>query len=346
MRLLHIMAGRGLGGAENYSVDMMLSLHQVGVEQCVVMHKTAPEYMKIVNAGIRTAPEVLAFPFGFVRRFLLSRLIKRENPDIIHCWMRRAASIMPKNNSMPVIGWFGGYYNPSKFKNCTDFVGVTKDIVAHMIKNGVPEARANFVPTFPDIEAMSPVNRADFDTPAGAPLLLALSRLHPKKGLDTLLRALKLVPGAYLWIAGDGPLRKQLELIAHDLDLNDRVRFLGWRDDRAALLGAADVCVLPSRYEPFGTVILEAWASKVPFIACASAGPAAHVENGVNGLLVPIDDCEALAAAISRVIKDRALCERLIDGGYKSYISVYTREAVTERMLELYKTLVGRKKSK
>ena len=345
MRVLHIMAGRGLGGAETYSVDMMLSLHKAGVDQCVVISRHAPGFKKMVDAGMRVAPQVLDWRFIPLQRFLLNRLIKREMPDLIHCWMRRAASIMPKKlpcADVPVIGWFGGYYNPKNFKACSDFVGVTREIVVHMIKNGVPGERANFVPTFPSIEYMPPVNRAALDTPQDVPVLLALSRLHPKKGLDTLMHALRLVPGAYLWIAGDGPLRKELELVAKKLEVADRIRFLGWRDDRAALLSAADVCVLPSRYEPFGTVILEAWAAKVPFVACASAGPAAHVDNNLNGLLVPIDDHEALAKAIARVIDDKGLRENLIEGGYKSYTDAYTREAVTKQMLMLYIRLIGR----
>lgn len=343
MRLLHIMASRGLGGAETYSVDMMLSLHGAGIDQCVVVSKHAPEYNKLVDAGIRTAPEVLSLPLRFAQRFLLGRLIKHENPDVIHCWMRRAASLLPKKDKLEgktVIGWFGGYYNPAKFSRCTDFIGVTMDIVSHMVKQGVPEDCANFIPTFPDIEPMPPVNRKDFDTPKNAPVLLALSRLHPKKGLDTLLRAVKSVPDAFLWLAGDGPLKNSLEAMADDLGLKDRVRFLGWRDDRSALLAAADICVLPSRYEPFGTVILEAWATKTPFVACASAGPAAHVEDGVNGLLVPIDDVDALAKALGRVINDKKLRQKLIEGGYKSYAEAYTREVVTEKMIALYNKMI------
>ena len=77
------------------------------------------------------------------------------------------------------------------------------------------------------------------------------------------------------------------------------MRFLGWRTDRGALLRAADICVLPSRWEPFGTVMLEAWAAGTPLVAAASQGPAALIEDGGNGLLVPVDDVAALAAAVA-----------------------------------------------
>lgn len=346
IRILHIMAGRGLGGAETYSADVILRLRASGVDQCVVMSKSAPRYAELEKAGVRMAPRVLALKFRPLQRLLLKRLLHRENPDIIHCWMRRAASLlpagpMPGQRAPKIIGWFGGYYDPKHFGRCTHFAGVTRDIVAHMVKRGVSAERAAFVPTFPNIAIMPPADRAQFATPRDAKVFLTLSRLHPKKGLDTFLTAMKNFPDAYAWIAGDGPLRRKLEDFARKLGVIDRVRFLGWRTDRAALLRAADVCVLPSRYEPFGTVILEAWAAGTPLVACRSAGPAAHIEDGVNGLLVAIDDTQGLANAMRRAANDEALRRSLTAQGTATYMRSYTPEAVTQQWLQLYQKLAA-----
>ena len=210
-----------------------------------------------------------------------------------------------------------------------------------MVARGVPTGEAHYVPTFPTIEAAAPVARADLATPADATVLLALSRLHEKKGLDVLLRALAELPGCVAWIAGDGPLEGDLKALAARLGVADRVRFLGWRNDRGALLRAADICVLPSRWEPFGTVMLEAWAAGTPLVAAASQGPAALIEDGGNGLLVPVDDAPALAAAIRRLMADPALRAHLIERGRADYQQGFTREAVTERMLALYRQLIA-----
>lgn len=336
MRILHIMAGKGLGGAETYAADIMLSLHAQGVDQCVAMAEQAPRYGEVAGAGIRMAPEGLRPYFRFFKRRALARVIEREKPDLVHCWMRRAASLMPSFDPDRTIGWFGGYYEPKNFKRCGFFIGVTKGIVAHMVERGVPEDRAYYVPTFPDVRDEPPLDRTRLATPAQAFVVLALSRLHPKKGLDTLMRAAQKLPDIVLWLAGEGPLRHDLEGLAATLGIAERVRFLGWRTDRGALLRAADVCALPSRYEPFGTVILEAWAAGTPLIACQSAGPAAHVTDGENGLLTPIDDVDALAQAIKRLQEEDALRERLILKGYATYRQSYTRQAVTARMLSVY----------
>ena len=342
MRVMHVMASRALGGAETYAADMMLALHRAGIDQCVVMPADAPRAGELAAAGLRLAPGPLAPRFRLRQRAALAALIRAERPDLIHCWMRRAASLLPRGKPAPALGWFGGYYDPARFARCDWLVGVTPDIVAHMRARGVPADRSFFVPTFPAIEPAAAVSRAVLDTPEDARVLLALSRLHQKKGLDTLLDALARLPESYhAWLAGEGELRGALEAQAARLGLSARAHFLGWRTDRSALLGAADVCVLPSRYEPFGTVILEAWAAGVPLVAARSAGPAATVADGETGLLVPIDDAAALADALRRAAEDEPLRARLIAGGQAAYAADYTPERVTAAMIALYRRLLA-----
>lgn len=341
MKILHIMAGRGLGGAETYSTDIMLSLHAKGVAQVCVLAPDAPRVPELLAAGVPLALDPLALRFGPLQRWRIKRLIEREQPDLIHCWMRRAASFVPDWREGPVIGWFGGYYDPRKFGKCSVFVGVTQDIVRHMVAKGVAPEKAHYVPTFPDVREERAVDRASLQTPADAFVLLALSRLHEKKGLDVLLRAAKNIPNAYVWLAGEGPLRDSLERLTRALGMEERVRFLGWRTDRGALLRAADVCVLPSRYEPFGTVILEAWAAQTPFVAAASAGPAAHVRDGENGLLVPIDDAKELTSALVRLRDNQDLRRSVTEGGFLDYTRNFTKDVVTARMGALYETLIA-----
>jgi glycosyltransferase involved in cell wall biosynthesis len=335
MRILHVMLSTVNGGAETYACDVIAKLHEAGVDQCVVMYEDAPRFAELKARGIRMASSPLRVPLAPVQRFLLRGLIAREKPAIVQTWMRRAATLVLKG-AQPVIGWLPGYNDPRHFKTCDLLVGVTRDAVAHMVKNGVAPERTRYIPTFPVIAPAPPHDRATLDTPADAKVLLLLSRMHERKGIDTFLHALAGVPDCYAWLAGDGPLQAQMEKLAKDLGVWDRVRFLGWRTDRAALLGAADVCVLPSRYESFGTVILEAWASRTPLVACAAQGPAAHIADGVNGLLAPVDDAAALGAAIRRLVADEALQKSLIENGFETYRRNFTPEAVIAQWLALY----------
>lgn len=344
MRIFHLMAGKGNGGAETYAADMMLALHEQGVAQQVVMAAAQPRTAALIAAGVSVNTDSLRAPFSFLQRRAVARALAAFQPDLVHCWMRRAASLLP-TMTMPAIGWFGDYYDVIHFQNCSHFIGVTPDIVDHQRTQGVAPERSFFVPTFPVTESSAPQTpaqtRAALNTPDKATVLLTLSRLHPKKGLDTLIQALKDLPDCVLWLAGDGPLQATLAAQAERLGVTARLRFLGWRTDRGALLRAADICVLPSRYEPFGTVMLEAWAAGVPLVAAAAAGPAAFVKNGANGLLVPVSDARALATAIRQVQTDPTLRQQIIAGGQQTYEAQFTRPAVTQQMIALYQQIIA-----
>ncbi|OYV25054.1 MAG: glycosyltransferase [Acidocella sp. 20-63-7] len=344
MRILHVMAGKGNGGAELYSTDVMLSLHQAGIDQCVVMRPDAPRTAELMGAGLRVDTNVLQIPFRPLQRLRMRQLIADEKPDIIQCWMRRAVSLVPADakTKAEIIGWFGDYEELKYFAHCTKFVGVTRDLVRHMVENGVPSDDAAYIPTFPTVDDGAAIDRATLATPADAPVLLTLSRLHPVKGLDTMLQALADLPGYYLWVAGDGPSLAALQTQAAGLGVASRVRFLGWRTDRGALLRAADICVLPSRYEPFGTVILDAWSTRTAFVACNSDGPGAYVHHEQDGMLVPINDATALANAIRNVMNDPVLRQNLIRQGFANYQTQFTRGAVTAKYIAYYNSLLNR----
>jgi glycosyltransferase involved in cell wall biosynthesis len=97
--------------------------------------------------------------------------------------------------------------------------------------------------------------------------------------------------------------------------------------------------ILPSKRETSLTPVIEAWASGTPVIACAEAPIAAHIEDGLNGILVPGDSTEKLALAARTILADEALRQRLIAQGYAVYIKSYTSEAVARQWVELYKKL-------
>jgi glycosyltransferase involved in cell wall biosynthesis len=335
MKVLHLMAGAPTGGAETYCVDALLALQSAGFEQMLITRKHTQRLDDLRAAGVK----IVIAPFGKIfrgaTRRALADAIKEFQPDIIQYWMGRAASYAAVGAHRN-IGWFGGYYDLKRYPHMDAYVGVTYDIARHIRNAGAPENKVFTIHTIADLPIAAPIARAEFETPEHAPLLLALARLHPKKGLDVLLRALVNLPEAYCWIAGDGPLKDELPKLARELGVADRVRFLGWRNDRAALLATCDVCVFPSRYEPFGTVTIEAWAAGKPLIVTAAAGPKAYVKNEENGLLVPIDDVAALQGAIRRVINDFALREKIVAGGRASYEAQFTPAVMVAAYQDLY----------
>src|SRR5690606_5635254 len=109
-----------------------------------------------------------------------------------------------------------------------------------------------------------------------------------------------------------GPEEQKLKAAAHELGVADRVRFLGWRDDAPSLYRSADVVVFPSRFEPLGNVVIQAWAHGVPIVAARAAGPGALIRDGGDGFLIEIDDSEALAAKTQQLLVDASLRQAFI----------------------------------
>jgi glycosyltransferase involved in cell wall biosynthesis len=188
--------------------------------------------------------------------------------------------------------------------------------------------------TAPD--AVEPVDRASLDTPADAPLLLGMGRLHEAKAHDVSLAALAQLPEAYLWIAGSGPEEAKLKALAEALGVAARVRFLGWRSDPSALYRAADVCLFPSRYEPLGNVVIQAWAHGLPVVAAESQGPKALVRPEEDALLTPIDDAGALAEAARRLIEAPQLRASLAASGLARVEAEFSKDAVVGQWTDLF----------
>jgi glycosyltransferase involved in cell wall biosynthesis len=158
-------------------------------------------------------------------------------------------------------------------------------------------------------------------------------RLTTAKALDVLLDALVALPNATLLLAGNGPDRDELAAQARRLGLEDRVRFLGGlqRDGVLRVFRAADVAVLPSRWENFPHSVVEALATGTPVVASAVGGVLEIVDDGVNGLLVPAGDVDALAGALRRTRDDTALRAALAAAAAPS-VERFSLEAVYGRI--------------
>jgi len=150
------------------------------------------------------------------------------------------------------------------------------------------------------------------------------------------LQALAQLPDAWLWIAGSGPEEARLKAMATALGLEPRVRFLGWRDDPSALYRAADVCVFPSRYEPLGNVVIQAWAHGLPVVAAESQGPKALIEPGKDGLLTTIDDADALAQGVRRLLADKDLRAQIAGHGKRRVELEFSEAAVVAQWRTLF----------
>ncbi len=334
--VLQAMAGAPMGGAEAFFERLVPALAQAGTPQHAVIRENARRAGLLRQAGVTVTQAPFGGRLDMKTGWLFRRAIKDFGPAVVLTWMNRASRFCPPSRSFVQVGRLGGYYDLKYYRRCDHLVGNTQDIVDWMVKEGWPADRAHYLPNFVSEQIAEPHPRKEFWLPEEAPVILALGRLHENKGFDVLLHALVHLPGAYLLLAGDGPLRDQLEALALKLGVKPRVRFLGWRDDVPSLFATADVFVCPSRHEPLGNVVIEAWAQGKPVVATASQGPAALLRDGVSGLLTPVDDAGALTKAIRRVLEEPALAASLGGTGRAAYDQSFTERAVVAQYQEFF----------
>ncbi len=342
MKILHVIAGAEQGGAESCAVDTIRALHDAGVEQTVISRPHKAFLTLVKNRAI--AHHILSFNriLKWTQKAKINAIINKEKPDLVHCWLNRAASFTPYQKTLPVLGWFGGYYDLKYYKSCDFFMGVTKDIVKYIGNvTGTPD-RAYVGHAFGTLETMGEVKKSDYGISDTTKVVLMLSRMHWKKGVDLLIDAASKIDDVVFLIAGDGPDMDKYQAQARALNLESRVLFLGWCKDRLGLLSIADVCVLPSRFEPFGIVIPESWFARVPLVATKADGAKHYVNHEKDGLLVDIDDCEGLIQALQRALHDEALRAQLIKGGTEVYNRLFNRNSVITSLIKSYQDMIRR----
>jgi glycosyltransferase involved in cell wall biosynthesis len=230
---------------------------------------------------------------------------------------------------------------------------VSANIAQDAAASGVARERIALVPSRCDTELFHPdrwmtagrTMRRSFPPPHESPVVGFVGTLNRSKGLDVLLSAAELLAAqrrpVRFAVAGDGPLRKELEEAAISAEL--RIALLGRLPtaDVPCFLAAIDVLAVPSYDEGLPRVVLEAMAMRVPVVASDVGGIPDAIEHETNGLLVPVGDANALASALSRVLDDPALASGLGDAGRSRVLDDFEAGVGLRRFAELHGAVTG-----
>lgn len=173
-----------------------------------------------------------------------------------------------------------------------------------------------------------------------------VAQLIPRKGhrfmLQAMVRLVELHPELHLLLFGKGPLEAELGRLIESLGLAQRVTLAGFRDDLAKLFPCLELLVHPALIEGLGVALLQAASAGVPIVASHTGGIPEAVRDGVNGLLVPPGQPEALVDALDRLLQDRALARRLGDAGRELMQREFSVAGMVEGNLALYQTLLNK----
>lgn len=369
------------GGQNVHVGELAAGLARGGHQVVVYTRRDGPDVAAVVRtaAGVRVehVPAGPATPLGkdellphmgTFAQYLRTRWMT-DPPDVVHAhfWMSGLAAVMAaKGLDIPVVQTFhalgvvkrryqgGADTSPPErpqierliARRATRIVATSSEEVEELIRMGVARSRISVVPCGVDVEQFRPRGPAWRRTPGRSARLVVLSRLVPRKGIDTVISALPALPNVELLIAGGPPAAglsadseaRRLVRHARGCGVSERVQLLGQvpRAQVPALLRSTDAVVCTPWYEPFGIVALEAMACGVPVIASAVGGMTDTVVDWVTGRLIPPRRPDLLARAVRPVLADPALRSGYGAAGLDRARSRYRWDQVVSDTLRVY----------
>jgi len=361
MKILHLYKDYYpvLGGIENHirvlAEAQAAAGHEVTVLVCDPGHRTHVETLsgvRVIKAGrMATAASM---PLSLAQPWILMH----QRPDIVHIqspyplgeaanWVlgRGKATVISYQSDIVRQKRFMPFYGPvlRRVLQAADrIIASSPRYIASSPWLQPLEQKCAVVPLGADLSRFTPVDRR---TEGGPLRLVFVGRLRYYKGLDTLLHALALVPDVRADIVGSGPVQAELEALAEELGVMDRVTLVGDVSDEALpeCYHGADVFVLPAnaRAEAFGTVLIEAMASGLPCITTElETGTSWIVQDGITGRVVPPMDPPALAEAI-REMGDPKRRREMGAAGRRRAEEHFTRQRMIDQVMEVYQEVLG-----
>jgi glycosyltransferase involved in cell wall biosynthesis len=300
--------------------------------------------------------------------FRLARLVREEQASVVHGWLFLAnvfARVGGRLGRAPVVlAAEGGAITTRSAsrrrvaRTVETVLGpVTNAYVANseatavgMRALGVParkiETIHNGVAVAPRIDEGERARlRSSVQASDGEPLVAMVARVDPEfKDHESFLHSIAALPGVRAAVVGDGPGLVAAEALAKQLGIEHRVTFTGFRRDAARLMAAADVSVLLTYSEGLSNVLLESMAAGVPVVATDISPNREALRDGVDGLLVPVRDPAATAAAIQRLLTEPATAASFVSAARTRVADAFSIEAQADRTMALYDRLLRTKR--
>jgi len=352
LRVLAYTDADTVGGAENALATLMRALPKhfdvtvAGVARGVVEH----------IAAHREGSSTLLLPPVRDKRDVRSilahvRAVRAVRPDVFHANLRHpwscqygllAAALTP---GVRIVAVEHAVTEPAGRLQRTLRRLVSRRLDAHV---AVGDKQARSVAKLLGVEPKSlrvirnpveDVDRRHTSRAGGPPVIGALARLSPEKGIDLLVRALRDVPDARAVVVGEGPERATLERLARELGVEARLELAGWDPQARDRLADFDVLALPSRSEGVPLALVEAMLAGVPVVAADVGSVHEVVLDGETGILVPADDPSALAAALRRVLDDAELRRHLTERGRALALELFAPASAASAFERLYEEI-------
>jgi len=375
VKVLHIITDTNIGGAGRYLLNLLSQPAFSGIEVLVACPEgdLGKRFDAMGIRRIAISGRDVSYSSRLTRE--VCRLMKREQPDLVHTHSSLSGRIAARLLRVPVVytkhnlvripnekgvvppkaGTFRQLFNRFAASALSDRViavsaGVQKELVESGIKSSMVAAIPNgidlspYVPKWNQKEAP----RAKEGAAKKGMLVGTVARLHRQKALDVMLEAAKMVlssePSVRFVIGGTGPLEGELKTKIRELRLESYVKMAGFVSDVPGFLANLDVYVLSSDYEGLPLAVLEAMGAGLPVVSTAVGGVPEAVVDGLNGILVPPRQPKALAQAIVRFLVDPDMGRTMGIAGRERAEELFDAKVMAEKTVNVYRRLVARKR--
>jgi glycosyltransferase involved in cell wall biosynthesis len=359
VKILHVETGRHFLGGPQQVVYLINALRERGHDSTLVCPPDSGIDGVARLAGIRVQNLFCAGDLDLPFAYRLSQFLKEQSPDIVHCHSRRGADVLgglaasyadiPAVVSRRVDNTEMRLLATLRYKPFQKVIAISEAIAAVLRDHGVEDERIVVIRSAVDADAFNrepncEAFRKEFGIKEGEFAIAAAGQLIPRKGHRYLLQAVAALtdshPQIRLVIFGDGYLNNQLRAQASSLGLGGVVQFAGFRDDLDDFIGCFDLLVHPALAEGLGVATLKAAAAGVAVVCFDAGGLKEAVQNGKTGILVELEDADALRVAIASLIDDDQLRLQMGGAGRIRMQTEFSIATMADKHTELYESLL------
>ncbi len=357
MKIVLLNSERGWRGGEAQTLLLATGLRALGhtvtigcPENSALAERTSQEQLLLFHLKMKGSLSLSSI-------FRLRKWCKEQQPDIVHAQTAHAHSaaalalyglpiplVVSRRVNFPLSN---SGFTRWKYSRARAITAISRAVQTTLQTSGVSVEKISIIPDGVVVPEQITHNSSalcqELHIPSSTRLVLCIANLSHEKDHETLLRAWQHVEtkqtGAHLVLVGDGERKDDLIALAQTLTLKD-CHFIGFKKNIADLLGAAYVVVLTSRAEGLGSILLEAQAREVPIVATTAGGIPEAVINEKTGLLVPVGDSVACAAALLKLLQDNEMHQRFSQAARQHCEEHFSAQAIVDAHQRLYQQLL------
>jgi glycosyltransferase involved in cell wall biosynthesis len=352
MKVIFVLHSNDAGGAERHLIQLMSGLKNAGVTCIFAGSLDGWLGRQLIAAGFQCENIPFTGIYDLFSLLRLAKLIRREKADLVHGHLTRGAlyvGLASRMTGVPNVATAHSTNAGKRFGRADRIIAVSDAVKRFLVEcgyrqdlirtvhHGVPDYAT--LPRTPEHYMRTELQLDD------SPVLVMVARFMPAKGHDVALRALALLKDRQwiLVLAGslDTSCAKDMLALTETLDITDRIRFIGHRDDVINIYGIGDILLAPSRREALSLTLLEAAAFSLPIVATDVGGISEAVADGLTGLLVASEDFTAFAQAIRTLLDNPELRRNMGKAGRQRYEKQFALKSMTQETIRVYDELVG-----